>query len=189
MAKDKAEPKAPVIAVSASPWGDVAEGEFQEPLRDKFYVHGYSDRRVQFDRELAEKGAGTPLPFRLQYVPVETFGNKPTNVKPSEYRMHGYKPVLFDECASHGIDPEKSGFVRGEDGTCRVGSQMLMMAPASAAARMAKQLDERNLEQAGAPRARMENAVEDYNAWAKAHGATPTKAVFEEKVTTIDERR
>src|SRR3989304_4473036 len=49
MAKDKAEPKAPVIAVSASPWGDVAEGEFQEPLRDKFYVHGYSDRRGEVD--------------------------------------------------------------------------------------------------------------------------------------------
>jgi hypothetical protein len=191
MAKEpKVESKpAPVVEVSASPWGDVMEGEFQEPTRDKFYVHGYSDKRTQFDRERAETGKGKPLSYRLQYVPVETAANKPTNVKSAEYRMYGYTPLLYDECAAHGIDPALSGFVRGEDGTCRVGSQMLMIAPATAAARMAKHLDERNLEQAGAPRARMENAVENYNAWATAQGASPTKAVFEEKITTERERR
>ena len=179
---------APVVSVTASPWGEVSEEEFKTSTRDKFYVHGYSDKRAEFDKSFAKTGKGVPVDYRLQYVSVENRANQPTHEKAADYRSRGYIPVLYDECAKWGIDPTLSGFVRGEDGTCRVGSQMLMLAPAKAVAAQAKQLETLNREMSGAAQARMQRATDQWNL-AAGPGAERTAPIYEEQVTTERETR
>ena len=182
------EKPVPVVSVTASPWGEVSEEEFKTSTRDKFYVEGYSNKRVEFDNDFAKTGKGTPLPYRVQYVSVENRANQPTHEKAADYRSRGYQPVLYDDCAKYGINPTLSGFVRGEDGTCRVGSQMLMLAPAKVVAAHAKQLETLNREMSGAAQARMQAATDRWNT-AAGPGAERTAPIYEEQVTTERETR
>lgn len=185
---DTAGKSAPVVSVTASPWGEVSEEEFKTTSRDKFYVHGYSDKRAEFDRSFSKTGKGVPVDYRLQYVSVENRANQPTHEKAADYRSRGYVTVLYDDCAKYGIDPDLSGFVRGDDGTCRVGSQMLMLAPATKVAAQAKQLETLNREMSGAAQARMQAATDRWNLNA-GPGAERTAPIYEEQVTTERETR
>lgn len=191
MAKDAKETKKvePVVQVTASPWGNVSEEEFKTSGRDKFFVKGYSDKRLAFEQEFARTGKGEPLSYRLQYVSVENRANQPTHEKAADYRSRGYVPVMFDECAKYGIDPNESGFVRNDDGTCRVGSQMLMVAPAAKVAAHAKQLEQLNREMSGAAAARMEAATERWNQAVAGRGGERVAPIYEEQVTTEREAR
>lgn len=179
----------PVVLVTASPWGEVSEEEFKESTRDKFYVHGYSDRRAEYEQARLKAGKATPLNHRFQYVSVQSRDGRPVHEKAGEYKSHGYVEVRFDECAKWGIDPNQSGFVRGDDGTCRVGSQMLMVAPAKVAATLERQLDKVTREQAGAVQARMEAATNRWNQAVAGQGGERISPIFEEQVTTERETR
>jgi hypothetical protein len=152
----------PVVRVD-SPWGTEIDPEGLQQGRDAFYVEGYSDKREQYDAAVREGERPTPLANRLQYVSVQRSSGAPDKAKESWYRARGYVPVTRENCASFGIDAQKSGFIWDADGTARVGSQMLMGCPAAKVAGHAKDLKERNEALARSGFNRMEEAVDDFN--------------------------
>lgn len=162
MAKAKKTTPPAVTVTEATPWGDISEEETPEAYRDATFVKGYSDKRIAFELAQRRGEPGTPLPFRLQYVPVEARSGQPDNTKVSYYKTRGYVPVQYDQLATLGINADESGFIRGTDGTCRLGSQMLMMAPAEKAARHAKRVAEDTKALSGQPLAQLERAAEQF---------------------------
>lgn len=167
------------IRVTENPFGNFEPEAIQgEPLKDRFFLKGYSDKR--HERELDIRAGEKPdaLPRRFQYVSVERPDASPRRDKEFEWRTKGYRPVQWDEAASLGIDLEGSPAVRGPDGTVRVDTQMLMVADAATAAlhyRKQRELTERQFEDH--VRAPLERAAEKYN---EKHGHTKrTGTTFE----------
>lgn len=152
----------PVVRVD-SPWGTEIDTEGLQAGRDAFYVEGYSDKREQFDADVRTHGKPQALPFRFQYVSVQRQSGAPNKEKEAYYRSRGYVPVMYDEAATYGIDAAKSGFIREADGTCRVGSQMLMACPAKKVAGHAKDLADRNEALAQAYKSRAQAAADEFN--------------------------
>lgn len=164
MTAKETKPKEPVISVSASPWGEANEAITEPAVQDMFYVAGYTDQRAKNELERREHGKAAPLPYRLQYVSVQLQSGLPDGRKRAHYAALGYVPVLFDEAQSkYGIDTATSGFVKGPDGTCRVGSQMLMACPREKVAQHARLLDERNEAQRNEIKERATRSAEDFN--------------------------
>lgn len=171
-------PNKPVVRVD-SPWGNEIDPEGLASGRDQFYVAGYSDKREQFDQDIREGDKPTPLQHRLQYVSVQRASGAPLKEKEAYYASRGYVPLKYDECATFGIDPLKSGFIKDADGTCRVGSQMLMICPANKVAGHARELAERNEALVESWKGRAEAAADDYN---RRHpGAQETAFEFDER--------
>lgn len=154
--------KSPVVEVT-SPWGGEIDPEGLAQGRDQFYVSGYSDKRTEYDQAVREKERPQPLKHRLQWVTVQQQNGTVTKQKESWYRARGYIPVLFDDCKTYGLDPAKSGFVKDADGTCRTGTQMLMICPAAKVAGHAKELSDRNEAMVDSYKSRAEEAAEAFN--------------------------
>ena len=171
----------PKPIVVTNPWGESEGPDAPQDhhAHDRFYVHGYSDKRQDFEQEKRAGGKPTPLPWRFQYVTVERSSGQPTNEKVADFKGRGYVAVPFDEAASYGIDVNQSAFVRGPDGTCRQGSQMLMVAPKEAAARDYRLQMEKNAAMSTAMKQQAAQAAEDYNA--RHPGFEPTAFEFDEK--------
>lgn len=176
----------PPVRVESPLWGEAnMDPEDAAQGRDVFWVEGYSDKRQEFDHERSMQGltgrrAQTqPMQFRFQYVSVERSNGTPLKAKEQGFRAKGYVPVTKENCKSFGVDPDKSGFLFDADGTCRVGSQMLMVCPADKVARHAAELERRNKEMLSAAKGRLEGAVDSYNA--RHPGYEPTSIDFEEK--------
>lgn len=156
-------PKQPPVVRVDSPWGNDIDPEGLAQGRDQFYVAGYSDKREQYDQAVREGDKPVPLAQRLQWVTVQRANGAVTKEKEGWYRARGYIPVLYDDCKTYGIDPAQSGFVKEADGTCRVGSQMLMVCSAKKVAGHAKELRERNEAMVDAYKARANAAADEYN--------------------------
>lgn len=186
MARPRKQKEPPAVQVrDASPWGEVSEETTPDAYRDSTFVKGYSDKRTQFDQEKREGGRPEPLPYRLQYVPVESQSGQADNRKVAHYRTKGYIPLKYDDLASYGYSAEESGFVKGVDGTCRLGTQMLMICPAAKVAQHAKMLADDTKALSGTPRATMERAAAQYTGTVQgATGSNVDRAdvLYEEEV-------
>src|SRR5437867_2031533 len=172
------------VKISENPFGDFSEEQLQgEPLVDRFYLEGYSDKR--HERELDIKAGRKPqtLERRFQFVSVERPDKSPQGDRELEFRRLGYRPVKWEEAAALGLNMEKSAAVKGPDGNVRVGSQLLMVADAATAARHyrnQREATERQYEQH--VRGPLEAAADRYNA---KHGRTEksgTHFEFDEKI-------
>jgi len=170
MARPRKQKEQPVQVREVSPWGEISSEVAPDAYRDSTFVKGYSDARTQFDLEASQGGHPQPLPYRLQYVPVEKQNGVADNTKVAYYRTRGYIPVEFDKLAAYGLSAEESGFVKGVDGTCRLGSQMLMICPAQKVAVHAKMQREATEALQGMPLAQMQRAAAEYTG--KVQGAT-----------------
>ena len=171
-----------IIAEELSIWGDASDVDTPQVHHDYFHIEGYSDVRSQREMAVARGERPDPLKWRLQYVSiVNPVGGGMSGRKAGEFQAKGYVPVLYDECAKYGIDPKKSGFIRAPDGTCTVGgTQMLMVAPARVAAGQAKAQRELTQALSEGRNAKLERAVDAYNA---SHpGAVPTSIITEESL-------
>lgn len=167
------------IRVQENPFGEfTAEQLAGAPLSDRFYLPGYSDKR--HERELAMKAGKRPetLPRRFQFVSVERADTTPNRSKEVEWRAKGYRPVMWDEAESLGINLKESACAKAADGTVRVDSQLLMVADAAVAARHYREqrdLTDRQFEDH--VRGPLEAAADKYNA---KHGhTTKTGTKFE----------
>lgn len=154
-----------VIAVSSSPFGDAEVGASDPEHFDLFYVDGYAQERRRFEHEARNGGRATPMPYRLQYVTTMGPQGKLSNAKVAYYRARGYTPVLYDEAKEkYQIDPALSGFSKDADGTCAVGSQILMACPREKVAHHVKQLNDTNAALSGRPLASAKAAASEFNA-------------------------
>ncbi len=159
------KPSEPLIAEELSIWGDTSDSELppDAPDRDFFWVEGYSDKRREFELAAASGERPKPLKWRLQYVSVEAPNRMPDGRKEMQFRAMGYVPIPFDRAADYGIDSLQSGFIKGPDGTCRVGSQMLMACPAEKAAVHARKQRDATKRLSEGSAAKLEGAIEDFN--------------------------
>jgi hypothetical protein len=159
------------IRVTENPFGEFTEEQLAgQPMADRFYLAGYSDKRHERDLEVREaRKAGRepkkmpPLERRFQYVSVERADKTPVGDKELEFRRLGYRVVKWDELASLGIDAENSGAKPGPEGTVRVGSQMLMVADAPVAARNFRDVREATERQSEAVRDKLQEVARRYN--------------------------
>jgi hypothetical protein len=159
-----ATPKPPISV--DTPWGEIEGPDIHSEhyAHDAFYLHGYSDKRQDQDQARAAGERTEPLPHRFQFVSVERSNGQPNNEKVSYYKGRGYKPLMYDELSSFGIDAAKSACVKGPDGTCRQGSQMVMVAPKEVAARDFRLRQEAIKRRLGSYKAMAEQAADDFNA-------------------------
>src|SRR6266496_1709113 len=179
-------PAPPVIKVVDNPFGEFAEEKLagSPTAPDRFYLKGYSDKR--HERELLlKKGEKAPaLERRFQYVSIEKQDGTPDKTKYTEWKQRGYRPVMWEEAASLGIEIDDSTAEKDAAGRVRVGTQVLMVTDALTAARHFRDQRDATAAQYDAHvRSRLEDTAENYNV---KHGHTPgtgTKFEFDEKVT------
>ena len=179
--KEEIKAAKPAIIVS-SPFGDedkVTDSREDHYSKDWFYVHGYSDKRQDWEEARAKGQKPASLPFRMQFVSTTRASGQPMNERVSMFKGRKYIPVMYDEAHKYGIDVNKSAFVKEADGTCRQGSQMLMVCAADVAAAHAKKVAQATKDLSESVRATANRAAEDYNA--RYPGGTPTSFDFEEK--------
>jgi hypothetical protein len=173
------------IRVTENPFGDVTDEQIAG-VTDRFYLAGYSDVRHQRELDIKAGEKPKPLPRRFQFVSIENQDGVPRGEKALEYRRMGYRPVMWDEAASLGIDLDNSAAVKGPDGNIRVGQQMLMVTDAEKAAYHFKKQRDAVAFQKKQTTHQLEAAAERYNAKFGRNEKTGTRFETEENIFEVE---
>lgn len=172
-----------VTARERSPFGDI---DPQEALaaasegRDFYHLPGYTDKRIKRELDQRDGKPTTPLTHRYQVANVQDLKGQPTVRNTSNLRQQGYRPVKASEVKSLGITIEGTNYAAGVDGNIYVnGEGMLMVCDAKNAAFNYVKNQQMIDAQSDGVRARVEDAVENFNAKLGLKGAAASKSVFE----------
>jgi hypothetical protein len=165
-----------------NPFGEnVDESIVDNPIRSLTYVPGYSDAKHKRELDIKEGKTPRPLRHRFQWVRAERATGSPDGTKINEFKGKGYHMIGWQEAIDLGYNMEESAAVKGEDGTCRLGDQVLMVCDAKTAAthykRWRETTDSEYDTRVGNP---MKARMEEYNR-AQGH-TTATGTDFEHEV-------
>lgn len=177
------EPRKPIVtATERSPFGDLTPDEvkkFASTGRDRWFIEGYSDKRMQRELDLRDGKTSAPLTHRYHLVPVSSVDGRNISKGVSDKRQEGYRPVKADELKGLGINIDNGAYEVAADGTIRNGDSILMVTDAKHAAAnyIAQQRKNQALEDA--PKARLEDATERFNRNTGLTSKTGTSPIFE----------
>ena len=171
-----------VTARERSPYGDLTPEEVAKMAgsgRDRWYIEGYSDKRLKRELDQRDGKPTTALSHRFHLVPVTSVDGRNIAKGVSDKRQEGYRPVTKADLAGLGIRLDNGAYEIAPDGTVRNGDSMLMVTDAKHAAANYILQQRRNQALEDAPKARLEEATARFN---RATGLTErngTSPIFE----------
>lgn len=146
---------------------------------DIFWIKGYSDVRREKELRRRDKGAASPMDFRLQCVPTQDLAGKPDKRKEREWRAKGYRPAKYDELVALGCDLGNSAFDKRADGSAGLNEYTVFIADKEIAKRELLRKQSRDEAMQGSARAKMEDAVEGFNRAAGLSGRAASAVISE----------
>ena len=171
-----------IMATERSPFGDITPEDAQQLAqigRDRFWLPGYSDRRIKRELDARAHKPVTPLSHRFQLVAVTTVDGKPVAKGVADYRQQGYTPVHEADCKALGIDIRNTSYTVGADGVLLNGDSMLMVTDGKHAAANYLAQRRRNEDLEAAPQVRLQDSAERFNRNVGLTEQTGTAALFE----------
>lgn len=176
-------PRKPVVtATERSPFGDLTPEEVQKMSaagRDRWFIEGYSDKRIQRELDARAGKKVSPLTHRFHLVPVQTVDGRNIAKGVADKRQEGYRPVTKEDIKALGINIENGAYEIAPDGTVRNGDSMLMVTDSKHAAANYIAQQRRNQALEDAPRARMEEATDRFNRTMGLTERSGTAPIFE----------
>ena len=155
-----------IQARERSPFGDITPDEVEKLAgvgRDRFFIPGYSDKRIKRELDLRDGKPAASLSHRFHLVPVQTIDGRPIAKGVADLQQQGYRPVKLADAKGLGIDVSGTAYIPNADGVLMNGDSMLMVTDAKHAAANYIAQERRNEALQDAPRARMEESAEKFN--------------------------